>query len=115
MHRLDNKDLAHAIVRENYMEPQWKKRFAYVVFKINRWDDTMARRTYRIELKIDLNDEARHEPLKQIVTQYARDLLGSAMLLQDGRKPIVAVLAEDSFVGTEEIELLPESEEIHQP
>lgn len=100
-------------MRKFYMEPPWKI-FGKIVYKINRWDDTMARKTYRIELKIDFNDDSRHEVLTDIAKQYARDLLASAMLLQDGRKPVVALITDDSFTGTDEIELLDEGS-VHEP
>jgi hypothetical protein len=43
------------------------------------------------------------------VQQFARDLLGAAMLLQDGRKPDIAIISDDSFTGREEIELLDQN------
>lgn len=73
----------------------------------------MARKTYRIELKIDFNDDSSHEVMLGIAKQYARDLLASSMLLQDGRKPAVALMTDDSFHGTDEIDLLDESKELH--
>lgn len=83
------------------------------VDNILAWDQVMARKTYRIELKIDFNDDANHEVMLGIARQYARDLLGSAMLLQDGRKPAVALITDDSFHGVDEIDLLEESKELH--
>lgn len=75
----------------------------------------MARKTYRIELKIDFNDDSRHEMCEQLIRQYGRDLLASTMLIQDGRKPLVALFIDDSFVGTDEVSLLDPSESIHTP
>lgn len=75
----------------------------------------MSRRTYRIELKVDFNDNSSHEIMTGIAKQYARDLLGSAMLLQDGRKPAVALMTDDSFHGIDEIDILAESDNIHTP
>ena len=79
------------------------------------WDNTMARKTYRIELKIDFNDDTRHEALLQVAKQYARDFLASAMLLQDGRKPMAVLHTDDTFTGVEEIDVLEESDNIHKP
>lgn len=79
------------------------------------WDNTMARKTYRIELKIDFADNANHEIMVGIARQYARDLLSSAMLLQDKSPPAVALLSEDTFEGQEQIELLDPSQELHTP
>lgn len=81
--------------------------------KLISWDKHMARKTYRIELKMDFEDDANHAILLDIAKQYARDLLGSAMLLQDGRKPAVALMTDDSFFGIEEIDLLKQSENVH--
>jgi len=89
--------------------------FHHIIALITEWDDTMARKTYRIELKIDFNDDTRHEALFMVAKQYARDLLASAMLLQDGRKPVVALITDDTFAGNEEINLLEESENVHTP
>ena len=82
---------------------------------VMRWDETMARKTYRIELKIDFNDDARHDALMSVARQYARDLLGSAMLLQDGRKPACVLMTDDTFTGMEEIDILDPSENLHVP
>lgn len=71
------------------------------------------RETYTIELKIDFNDDARHETMRTIARQYARDLLASAMLLQDGRQPTIALTTTDSFSGEDELKLIDESELIH--
>ena len=75
----------------------------------------MTRKTYRIELKIDFQDDDRHQYVSEIVRRYARDILSSTMLLQDGRKPLVAVQIEDSFIGSQEVDLMPESDSFHRP
>jgi hypothetical protein len=75
----------------------------------------MARKTYRIELKMDFDEDARHDILTNLIKQYARDILGSAMLLQDGRKPAVAFFTDDTFTGMEELEILDPSENLHEP
>lgn len=79
------------------------------------WDDIMSRKTYRIELKMDFSDDTRHEALLMVTKQYTRDLLASAMLLQDGRAPQVALITDDIFEGTEQISVLEESEHVHDP
>lgn len=86
-----------------------------VIHNIEKWDKIMSRRTYRIELKIDFSDDSRHDVMETLVRQYGRDLLSSAMLVQDGRKPLVALFIDDSFVGTDEISLLEPSENVHTP
>ena len=79
------------------------------------WDSIMARKTYRIELKIDFNDDTRHDALMSVAKQYARDLLGSAMLLQDGRKPACVLMTDDTFTGMEEIDIMDPSDNLHVP
>jgi len=92
-----------------------KAEYYRMVGGVMKWDERMSRKTYRIELKIDFNDDTRHDALKEVAMQYARDFLGSAMLLQDGRRPACVLMADDTFVGMEEIDILPESENLHEP
>lgn len=84
--------------------------------KLNRWRNyTMARRTFTIELKVDVGDDqdAKLEPMKQIVKQFARDLLASSTLLSQGRKsPEVVAFTDDDFVSSQEISLLDPSDEV---
>lgn len=65
----------------------------------------MASRTYRIELKIDV-DEQRHEQIRLVVTKQARMLLTTATLICKGRKPHVAIQTDDLFEGLTEHELM---------
>lgn len=67
----------------------------------------MARRTFTIEMKADLDDnDPRYEPLKQIVQLSARELLAQVMLLASDKKPPqVVAFTEDAFFTTEEIHL----------
>ena len=48
-----------------------------------------------------------------IAKQYARDLLGSAMMLSERQRPMVALMTDDSFTGQEDIEILDASENLH--
>ena len=98
-------------------KPDWEliQQLDQTVQKIKKWENTMTRRTYRIEVKVDFNDDDRHQYVAEISRRYARDILSSVMLLQDGRKPMVALQIEDSFIGSEEIDLMPESDTYHQP
>jgi len=89
--------------------------YAETIANIQEWDNAVSRKTYRIELKIDFNDDTRHEALIMVAKQYARDFLASAMLLQDGRKPMAALITDDTFAGNEEINILEESENVHTP
>lgn len=118
MKHLDNIDIrsgwvADLITGYPHLPENYERIDAHLT-KLIHWDDeVMARKTYRIELKIDFNDDANHEIMLGIAKQYARDLLGSAMLLQDGRKPAVALMTDDSFHGVDEIDLMDQSQTIH--
>lgn len=70
--------------------------------------------TYCIELKLDAPDE-NHEAMQQIIKQYARDALASAMLLTTGKAPQAIARSEDAFYDQTEIELLEPSENVHEP
>jgi hypothetical protein len=73
----------------------------------------MARKKYIIELKIDLTDEEGHAAMLAVAKQYARDLLGSAMMLSERQRPMVALMTDDSFIGQEEIDIMEPSENLH--
>jgi len=77
------------------------------------WQEHMARKTYRIELKIDLTDEEGHAAMLAIAKQYARDILGSAMMLSERQRPVVALMTDDSFTGMEEFDVMEPSENLH--
>jgi hypothetical protein len=74
----------------------------------------MPLNTYIIELKLDAPDE-NHEAMNQIVKQYARDMLSSAMLLSPGKQPQVIARSEDCFYDQTEIEVLDPSDNVHEP
>lgn len=80
------------------------------------WRTRLARRTFTIEVKLDIddsNDNQAYNAMLMITKQYARDILASAVLLNDGRKqPAIACFTEDSFHTQSEIELLDPSEHI---
>lgn len=67
----------------------------------------MALQTYTIEMKVDTSDEG-HEAMTELVRQYARDMLSSAMLLSPGKSPQIACRASDAFYDTREIEAMIE-------
>jgi hypothetical protein len=68
--------------------------------------------TYVIELKLYAPRE-HHEAMEQILKQYARDMLASAMLLSPDRQPMIAARTSDAFYDTNEIEILDPSDNIH--
>lgn len=70
------------------------------------------RRTYQIELKIDFDDESRHDELVPALQRAAQKLLTQATLLADTqRKPQVAIRSEDFFLGNDDINLLPKDDD----
>lgn len=74
----------------------------------------MSLNTYTIELKLDAPEE-NHEAMQQIIKQYARDALASAMLLTTGKAPQVIARTEDAFYDQNEIDLLDPSDNVHGP
>jgi hypothetical protein len=104
--------------RETWAARFWgnidKTEYYRMVGGVLNWDHIMARKTYRIELKIDFNDDSRHEALIGVAKQYARDFLASATLLQDRTRPACVLITDDTFVGMEEVSIIPESVNIHK-
>lgn len=83
--------------------------------QFNGWRRRVARRTFTIEIKLDIDEgiegNQAYEAMLMITKQYARDILASAVLINDGRKqPAIAMFTEDSFHTQSEIELLSPSE-----
>lgn len=74
----------------------------------------MATQTYSIELKMNV-DDTKHEAMTQVMCQYARDFLATAMLLADGKGAMIACRSTDSFYETTEIENLIPSDTIVDP
>ena len=65
----------------------------------------MARRTFSIELKVDLGNESeKYEPMKAVVINYAKELLATSTLLAEGHAPpSVIAFTEDAYFTTESI------------
>ena len=57
------------------------------------------RKTYKIELKIDFEDEKRHKIATHLMRKAARGILTQATLIADGREPQVAFISDDFFEG----------------
>lgn len=115
--RRGNRDFRDIYISRSWGDtssPNWN-RYRNNIRNVSNWDTIMARKTYRIELKVDFDADERHEALLTVAKQYARDFLGSAMLLQDGRKPACVLMTDDTFVGMEEIDILDASENLHEP
>ena len=65
-------------------------------------------KTYTLELKVDYLDEQKYKIIEQQLEKAAREVIAVAMLLQEKRKPQVALHSEDFFKGNEELEIAPE-------
>jgi hypothetical protein len=63
-----------------------------------------------ITLRIDFDDKTKPEKMTKLVMQMAKELLTSAELIRDKRKPDIAVEHGDMFAGRQAIELV-ETEE----
>ena len=67
----------------------------------------MSLQTYTIEMKIDCDDE-RHEAMTQVMVQFAKDWLATAMLLSQGKNPQLICRTTDAFYDEKEIDALAE-------
>lgn len=74
----------------------------------------MGTQTYTIELKMNV-DDTKHEAMTQVMCQYARDFLATAMLLADGKGAMIACRSTDAFYDTTEIQNLIPSDAIVDP
>ena len=66
----------------------------------------MPAEKFTIEIAVDFNDEGGAEKIQmieQILRSAARQVLTSAMLLQDKRKPQVVITSSNMFEGNREI------------
>lgn len=68
-------------------------------------NEQMARKTYSIDVKVNFDDESRHEQAMALIRKAARTLKTQMNLLADGRTPQVAIRTEDLFEGVEDIPL----------
>lgn len=68
------------------------------------------RKTYTIQLKINFNDDSRHDHALQMMREKAQEVLAMATLISDGRKPQVALQSEDYFEGIEDKALLTDED-----
>jgi hypothetical protein len=62
-------------------------------------EDTIMRKTYQIELKIDFEDGSRHKIALHLMRKAARNIVAQANLISDGRDPQVAFSTDDFFEG----------------
>lgn len=62
-------------------------------------------RTITIELRYDVDDDSKHELLRDAAIAAAKHLHATAVLLGEKRTPHVVLHSEDFFAGREEISL----------
>ena len=65
----------------------------------------MALTTWHIELRTDFADKSKDKLAEHAIRQMAHELITTVMLLEDGRKPQIAISTSDMFIGSKEIEL----------
>ncbi|MCK1741366.1 hypothetical protein IVA80_10940 [Bradyrhizobium sp. 139] len=70
----------------------------------------MALGEWKITLRVDFDDKKKPELMTRLAMQLAKELLGSATLIADKRKPQVAVEHGDMFAGNKEVEMVDDEE-----
>jgi hypothetical protein len=68
-------------------------------------------RKWRIEVKVDFDDEGKHPTFEKLVKIKAKELLAMAMLLKDRREPQLVVTNGSVFIPQSEIEMAGDEEE----
>jgi hypothetical protein len=69
-------------------------------------------RKWRIEIKVDFDDEGKHPIFQRDVLRKAKELQAMAMLLKDRRDPQVSVSNKSVFIPQNEIEMFESEEEM---
>lgn len=70
----------------------------------------MTLKTWSIEVKVDFDTPEREGIMLKAVRAAAKQLLTTALLIADKRKPDIAVQSDDMFMGREQVELLEEDD-----
>lgn len=65
----------------------------------------MALKNWLIDLRVDFDGDHKAEIMLKAVRQAAKELLTTAELIADKRKPDIAIHSEDMFEGREQIAL----------
>lgn len=68
-------------------------------------------RVFTLELRVDYRDKEKLELVRTIMAQAAREVYGSAALLNDHIKPQVAIFSDDFFQTHEELALMHGAED----
>jgi len=68
------------------------------------------RKTYSIQLKINFDDDSRHDIAMEMMREAAKMVLTRATLIADNRKPQVVLQSEDYFEGITEPALVTDAE-----
>jgi hypothetical protein len=74
----------------------------------------MALGEWKITLRIDFDDPKKADKMTKLAMSIAKEFLTSAMLMQDRRKPDIALEYGDMFAGRDTIELV-EQEDYEEP
>lgn len=62
-------------------------------------------RTYTVELRVDFDEDDKHDIMLDAVRDSARVILATAMMLKDKRDPTIALQAGDIFERNKDLEL----------
>jgi hypothetical protein len=62
-----------------------------------------------MELRVDYADNEKNETMRNALQAAARHVYATAVLLNDGVKPQIAIFSDDFFSGHEEIQLLEDT------
>jgi len=70
----------------------------------------MALKIWTVEIRVDFDDPSKNNIMLDDIRTKTKELLATARLLADKRKPDVAIQSDDMFEGREAIELFTAAE-----
>jgi hypothetical protein len=65
----------------------------------------MALKIWTIEIRVDFEDPSRNDIMLDDIRTHTKELLATARLLADGRKPDIAIQSDDMFEGRDKIDM----------
>lgn len=65
----------------------------------------MTLKVWTIEVRVDFDEKSKEALMLRDVMHKAKELITTAQLLADKRKPDIAVHSDDMFLGREQVEL----------
>ena len=70
----------------------------------------MTLKIFTIEVRADFADPEKHEVMHQAAKEAARLLLTTALMMQEVRKPSVALQSSDFFYGSDDLSIFEDEE-----